>query len=144
MEYSIAVRDIEDTIIPTCEELGIGISSYSPLARGIFNNSRNFNKQQQEFTKDFRKSVPYLNKENWEYNISVVKQVQEIADELGVDTNQLALAWLLTRGDNIGAIPGTTKIENLESNLNSVHVAEKLTQQQINVLDNLSVFKGMR
>jgi len=58
MEYSIAVRDIEDTIIPTCKELGIGISSYSPLARGIFNNSKNFNKQQQEFTKDFRNSVP--------------------------------------------------------------------------------------
>jgi len=58
MEYSLAVRDIEDTIIPTCNQLGIGVVCYSPLARGMFNHTRNFSKLQQEFAKDFRKSVP--------------------------------------------------------------------------------------
>jgi len=58
MEYSLAVRDIEDAVIPICNQLGIGVVCYSPLARGMFNNMKNFNKLQQEFAKDFRQSVP--------------------------------------------------------------------------------------
>jgi len=73
-----------------------------------------------------------------------VKRVQSIADELNVDTNQLALAWLLTRGDNICAIPGTTKIENLASNMQAVAIAEKLTQEHLEILENLNTFQGLR
>lgn len=73
-----------------------------------------------------------------------MKRVQSIADELNVETNQLALAWLLTRGDNICAIPGTTKLEHFESNMKAVAIAEKLTQEHLNILEDLDTFEGMR
>lgn len=70
--------------------------------------------------------------------------MQSIADEMGVETNQLALAWLLTRGGNICAIPGTTKIDNLESNMQAVQIADKLTSEHLELLDKLDTFDGMR
>jgi aryl-alcohol dehydrogenase-like predicted oxidoreductase len=73
-----------------------------------------------------------------------VQQAQAVAARLGVDTNQLALAWVLTRGANICVIPGTTKLANLESNMKAAEVADRLTKEDLELLEKLETFDGDR
>jgi len=73
-----------------------------------------------------------------------VGKAKAIADRLGVDTSQLALAWVLTRGENVCIIPGTTKKANLESNLRATEVAERLTAEDLELLNSIEPFSGSR
>jgi len=76
--------------------------------------------------------------------METVKKCTKIADRLKVSTSQIALAWLMTKGDDICMIPGTTKLKNLESNMLSAQIALQLTPEDIKLLDEIKPFTGMR
>jgi len=85
-----------------------------------------------------------LSQENYETNMQTVKKCNQIANRLNVSTAQIALAWLLNKGEDICIIPGTTKIKNLESNMAAAEVAKKLTPEDMKMLDDLKPFNGLR
>ena len=119
-EYSLWSRDPEAEILPTCAELGIGFVSYSPLGRGFL--SGRFTSPEELEEGDFRRSVPRLNGDNLQANQRLVAKVAEIADEKGVMPAQLALAWVLARGEHIVPIPGTKRRRYLEENAGAADV----------------------
>jgi aryl-alcohol dehydrogenase-like predicted oxidoreductase len=119
-EYSLWTRDPEDGILPTVRELGIGFVAYSPLGRGFL--SGRFQSPDDFEESDFRKHHPRFQGENFDRNLELVERVKEIADEKGVSAGQLALAWVLSRGDDIVPIPGTTKVKNLEENVAAAEI----------------------
>jgi aryl-alcohol dehydrogenase-like predicted oxidoreductase len=119
-EYSLWSRDPEDEILPTVRELGIGFVAYSPLGRGFLSGRvRSIDDLDPD---DFRRNNPRFQGENFRRNLELVQRVQEIAAEKGVTPAQLALAWVLTRGDDIVPIPGTKRVRYLEENLSAVDV----------------------
>lgn len=116
-EYSLWSRDIEETIIPACRELGIGIVPYSPLGRGFLTGQI---KSFDDFAPDdFRRGLPRFQGENFQHNLDLVRELEEMARERGVKASQLALAWVLAQGEDIVPIPGTTKRANLKDNADS-------------------------
>ncbi|KAK3440728.1 hypothetical protein EUGRSUZ_B01003 [Eucalyptus grandis] len=126
MEYSLWTRDIEDEIIPLCRELGIGIVAYSPLGHGFFGGKATVESLPPE---SLLNKHPRFTGENLEKNKVIYKKFADLATEHGCTAPQLALAWLLHQGDDVIAIPGTTKVKNLEDNISSV--ALKLSQDQM-------------
>lgn len=133
-EYSLWSTDIENTTLPVARELGIGFVAYSPLGRGFLTGKI---KKLEDFEEgDYRRTLPRFNvKENFKKNLELLKDVEEIAAERKIKASQLALAWLLSQGDDIFPIPGTTKIINLIENIESIDI--KLTQDEINKLKSL-------
>jgi aryl-alcohol dehydrogenase-like predicted oxidoreductase len=119
-EYSLWSRDPEDEILPTVRELGIGFVAYSPLGRGFL--SGRLRSVEDLAPDDFRRRNPRFQGENFTRNIDLVQRVQEIAAEKGVTAAQLALAWVLHRGDDIVPIPGTKRIRYLEENVGALGV----------------------
>ncbi len=113
-EYSLWTRDVEEDILPTCRELGIGFVAYSPLGRGFL--AERFSSPSEIDEDDFRRHNPRFQGHNWESNRRIVAKVREIADEKGITPAQLALAWVLSRGDDIVPIPGTKRRKYLEEN----------------------------
>jgi len=113
-EYSLWSRDVEDEILPTVRELGIGFVPYSPLGRGFLTGQITSPEDFEE--DDFRHNSPRFQGENFQRNLDLVERVREVAQEKGVTTGQLALAWLLHQGDDIVPIPGTKRREYLEEN----------------------------
>jgi aryl-alcohol dehydrogenase-like predicted oxidoreductase len=126
-EYSLWSRDVEDEILPTVRELGIGFVAYSPLGRGFLTGQiRRFEDLPED---DFRRTSPRFQGENFEKNLELVDRVKEIASEKGVTSGQLALAWLLYQGEDIVPIPGTKRREYLEENARAVDV--ELTDEDL-------------
>ena len=120
-EYSLWSRDVEDEILPTVRELGIGFVAYSPLGRGFLTGQiRRFEDLPEG---DFRRSSPRFQGENFQRNLELVDRVKEIANEKGVAASQLALAWLLHQGEDIVPIPGTKRPKYLEENVAAVGIA---------------------
>jgi len=119
-EYSLWSRDPEDEILPTVRELGIGFVAYSPLGRGFL--SGRFRSPDDFDPDDFRRHNPRFQGENFTRNLHLVERVQEIAAEKGVTAAQLALAWVLGRGDDIVPIPGTKRVPYLEENVGALDV----------------------
>src|SRR3954447_18736815 len=119
-EYSLWTRDPEDRILPTVRELGIGFVAYSPLGRGFL--SGRFQSPDDFDESDFRKHHPRFQGENFQKNLELVERVQAIAEEKGVTASQLALAWVMSRGDDVVPIPGTTKVKNLEENVAAAEI----------------------
>ena len=113
-EYSLWSRDVEDEILPTVRELGIGFVPYSPLGRGFLTGQITSPEDFEE--DDFRRNSPRFQGENFQRNLDLVERVREVAQEKGVTTGQLALAWLLHQEDDIVLIPGTKRREYLEEN----------------------------
>lgn len=113
-EYSLWTRDPEDEILPTVRELGIGFVAYSPLGRGFL--SGRIKSVDDLEANDYRRSNPRFQGANFQKNLDLVKRIEEIAREKGVTPSQLALAWLLTRGDDIVPIPGSRTRKHLEEN----------------------------
>jgi aryl-alcohol dehydrogenase-like predicted oxidoreductase len=113
-EYSLWTRDPEGDVLETCRELGIGFVAYSPLGRGFltgrFRSADDFEEG------DFRGSLPRLQGENLERNLELVRRVEAIAAAKGVTPAQLALAWVLARGNDVVPIPGTKRRGYLEQN----------------------------
>ena len=113
-EYSLWTRDVEDEILPTVRELGIGFVAYSPLGRGFL---RGAFKTPNDFpADDTRRNHPRFQGENFEQNLKLVDRVREIAARKNATPSQLAIAWLLAQGDDIVPIPGTKKRSYLEEN----------------------------
>ena len=114
-EYSLWSRDIEAEVLPTLRELGIGLVAYSPIGRG-FLAGRFTNPEQELDEGDFRRSNPRFTGENLERNQLLAAKVRELAEEKGVTSGQLALAWVLAQGEDIVPIPGTKRVSYLEEN----------------------------
>jgi aryl-alcohol dehydrogenase-like predicted oxidoreductase len=119
-EYSLWSRDPEDEILPTVRELGVGFVAYSPLGRGFL--SGRFRSPDDLPEEDFRRSSPRFQGENFDRNLALVERVEELAAEKDCTPGQLALAWVLSQGDDIVPIPGTTTVEHLEQNVAALNV----------------------
>ena len=114
-EYSLFSRDVEEEILPTCRELGIGFVPYSPLGRGFLTGQ--IQSPEDLETDDARRvRFPRFQEENFRQNMQLVDRVKEIAAEKDATPGQLALAWLLAQGDDIVPIPGTKRRRYLEEN----------------------------
>ncbi|MDP8950875.1 MAG: aldo/keto reductase [Actinomycetota bacterium] len=119
-EYSLFSRDVEDEILPTLRELGIGFVAYSPLSRGFLSGHW---RSLEDLPDDVRSErFPRFSEENFQKNVELADRVREIADEKGATPGQLALAWLLYQGDDIVPIPGTKRRERVEENAGAVDV----------------------
>ena len=137
-EYSLFTRDQEDEVLPLLRELGIGFVAYSPLGRGMLAGTLRSLDQLDD--SDFRKTNPRFVGENFERNQRLVDEVEAIAAELGVTPGQVALAWLLTKGDNIAPIPGTKRVSRVEENVAADGI--ELSSEQIDRLDKLPPAAG--
>jgi aryl-alcohol dehydrogenase-like predicted oxidoreductase len=113
-EYSLWTRDPEDEVLPTVRELGIGFVAYSPLGRGFLSGAIRSPDDLED--DDFRKNNPRFTGDNFRRNLDLVDQVRALAEEKGVTPAQLALAWVLSRGDDVVPIPGTKRRSYLEEN----------------------------
>ncbi len=121
-EYSLFTRDPEDEILPTLRELNIGFVPYSPLGRGFLTGAW---KSVEDLPEDDTRSsrFPRFERENFEKNLELAERVREIAAEKDATPGQLALAWLLARGEDIVPIPGTKRRKYLEENAAAADVA---------------------
>jgi aryl-alcohol dehydrogenase-like predicted oxidoreductase len=126
-EYSLWTRDPEDGPLATCRELGIGFVAYSPLGRGFLTGRISSPEDLEEG--DFRRNNPRFQGENFQRNLDLVARVREIADEKGRTPGQIALAWLLSRGEDVVPIPGTKRRRYLEENAEAVDV--ELTDEEL-------------
>lgn len=133
-EYSIWTRDIEEANMNECRELGVTTVAYSPLGRGIltgkFNNI--------DDPKDFRHSLPRMQAENFESNRKIIQKVEEIAASKNATASQIALAWVLAKGDDVIPIPGTKREKYLIENLDALKIA--LSVDEMAELDGLYGF----
>jgi aryl-alcohol dehydrogenase-like predicted oxidoreductase len=139
-EYSLWSRDPEVEILPTVRELGIGFVPYSPLGRGFLTGTIRTIDALDEA--DFRRSNPRFEGENLQANIRIVEQVDVVAAELGAKPGQVALAWLLAKGDDIAPIPGTKQVKYLEENVASDALV--LSADQLAALDAVAAPTGDR
>jgi aryl-alcohol dehydrogenase-like predicted oxidoreductase len=119
-EFSLWTRDLEDNILPTCEELCIGLVAYSPLGRGFLTGAY---KSPEDFeSSDYRRSNPRFSSDNFASNLQLVQIVSQIANEEGYTPAQVALAWLLDCAPYIVPIPGTRSLKRLKENALSIMV----------------------
>jgi aryl-alcohol dehydrogenase-like predicted oxidoreductase len=125
-EYSIFSRDVEDEVLPTCRELGIGFVPYSPLGRGFL--SGKIQRVEDLAPDDFRRYSPRFQGENFAKNLALVGRLEEIAAEKRVTASQLALAWILAQGDDIVPIFGTKRREFLAENLVAAELVLTVTE----------------
>jgi aryl-alcohol dehydrogenase-like predicted oxidoreductase len=127
-EYSLFTRDVEDEVLPTLRELGIGFVAYSPLGRGFLTGAW---KSMDDLPEDDTRSgrFPRFSEENFRQNLELAERVREIAAEKEATPGQLALAWLLAQGDDVVPIPGTKRREYLEENAAAVEV--ELTDEDL-------------
>ena len=132
-ELSLWSRDAEAEILPTVRDLGVAYVAYSPLGRGFL--SGRFKSPADFPEDDFRKNHPRFQGENFENNIQLVREVEEMAKEKGCTTAQLALAWVLAKGDDVVPIPGTKHIRYLDENIGALDV--KLTGEDLKRLDKI-------
>jgi aryl-alcohol dehydrogenase-like predicted oxidoreductase len=139
-EYSLWSRDVEQEILPTVRELGIGFVPYSPLGRGFLTGTIRSLDQLDE--SDFRRFNPRFEGDNLEANVRIVEQVDAVANELGATPGQVALAWLLAQGDDVAPIPGTRRVANLEQNVAADAI--ELTDAQLAALDAVAAPVGDR
>ncbi|GIF98942.1 aldo/keto reductase [Catellatospora citrea] len=139
-EYSLWTRD-QEQILPLLRELGIGLVAYSPLGRGFLTGTiRTAEDVQRLDDSDFRKNNPRFTGENFERNLRIAEEVQAVADQVGATPAQVALAWLLTKGDDIVPIPGTKRVHRVEEN--TAADAVELTAEQVAFLDRLTPAEG--
>lgn len=139
-EYSLWTRDVEAEILPLLRELGIGLVPYSPLGHGLLTGRI---RSVADFPDDdWRKTNPRFTGENFIRNLALVDEVRAIGAEIEATPAQTALAWLLTRGDDIAPIPGTRRVARVEENTAADAVA--LTPAQIARLDALEPAAGAR
>ncbi|MDO4260291.1 MAG: aldo/keto reductase [Actinomycetaceae bacterium] len=132
-EWSLFARDIEKTILPVARELGVAIVPFSPLGRGMLTATEQGSKKLGIL--DYRRTLPWWRKENIDANLAAVSQIRAIADSLGVTTAQVALAWVVQRGDDVIPIPGTAKRKHLQSNIGAFTV--ELSDEHLQILESI-------
>jgi aryl-alcohol dehydrogenase-like predicted oxidoreductase len=130
-EYSLWTRDVEADILPTARELGITLVAYSPVGRGFLTGKIASTTDLAD--DDFRRFNPRFQGDNLAQNLRLLDAVRDLATEVGATPVQVALAWLLAKGDDIVPIPGTKRVRYLEENAAAVDVT--LTAEQVRVLD---------
>jgi aryl-alcohol dehydrogenase-like predicted oxidoreductase len=119
-EYSLWTRDLEAEILPTCRELGIGLVAYSPLGRGFLTGR--FRSLDDLPADDWRRNHPRFQGENFGRNLELADRIRALAEAKGCTPAQLALAWLLSRGEDVVPIPGTRTTARLEENAAAVEI----------------------
>ncbi|MFJ5225293.1 aldo/keto reductase [Streptomyces sp. NPDC088400] len=139
-EYSLWTRDVEAEILPLLRELGIGFVPYSPLGHGLLTGQI---RTVDDFADDdWRKTNPRFTGENFQRNLRIVDEVRAIGAENGATPAQTALAWLLTRGNDIAPIPGTRRVSRVEENTAADGI--ELSAAQLDRLNNLTPAAGER
>src|SRR5438874_1825558 len=133
-EWSLWSRDVEDEILPTVRELGIGFVPYSPLGRGFLTGR--FQKPEDLPARDFRRNHPRFQGENFQRNLRLVDAVRRIAAEKRCTPSQLALAWLLAQGPDVVPIPGTKKRKYLEENAGAARI--RLTSDDLRRIEEVA------
>jgi aryl-alcohol dehydrogenase-like predicted oxidoreductase len=130
-EWSLWSRDIEERVVPALRELGIGIVAYSPLGRGFLTGE--IKSPEDLAPDDFRRHNPRFQGENFERNLLLVEAVQKMAAAKNITPAQLALAWVMSRGNDVVPIPGTKRRKYLEDNAGAADV--QLTTEHLKTLD---------
>ena len=130
-EYSLWTRDPEEGVLETCRALGIGFVAYSPLGRGFLTGR--FRSIDDLAADDWRRNNPRFQGENFAKNLELVARVEALSKKKGCTPAQLAIAWLLSRGDDVVPIPGSTRRERLEEN--AAAVALSLTTEDVRELE---------
>ena len=133
-EYSLWSRDPEGELLDTCRELGIAFVAYSPLGRGFLTGR--YRSIDDLAPDDWRRNNPRFQGDNFQKNLNLVGRVEQLAKEKGSTPAQLALAWLLSRGEDIIPIPGSTRIERVKENAGATNV--NLSADDIRSLDALA------
>jgi aryl-alcohol dehydrogenase-like predicted oxidoreductase len=134
-EYSLWTRDPEDVILPLCSQLGIGFVAYSPLGRGFLTGR--YRSIDDLPADDWRRNNPRFQGVNFQKNLDLVDHIEKLAKHKGCTPAQLALAWLMRRGDGVVPIPGSKRLERVEENARAVDVANSLNDEAISVIDEL-------
>jgi aryl-alcohol dehydrogenase-like predicted oxidoreductase len=130
-EYSLWTRDPEDEVLPTLRELGIGLVAYSPLGRGFLTGQ--IKSPDDLSADDFRRYNPRFQGENFVRNLELVDRVKELAAEHDCTPGQLALAWVMARGDDVVPIPGTKRRSYLQQNVEATEIS--LSQEDLARID---------
>jgi aryl-alcohol dehydrogenase-like predicted oxidoreductase len=133
-EYSLWTRDPEDGVLALLRELGIGFVPYSPLGRGFLTGA--IRSIEQLGDDDFRRTNPRFAQDNFDGNLRIADEVATIATTVGATPAQVAIAWLLAKGDDIAPIPGTKRVSRVVENAAADGV--ELTAEQIATLDDLT------
>jgi aryl-alcohol dehydrogenase-like predicted oxidoreductase len=132
-EYSLWSRDVEDDVLPTVRELGIGFVAYSPLGRGFLTGQiKSFEDLAED---DYRRQSPRFQGDNFNKNLDLVRKIEELAQSRGVKASQLALAWVLAQGNDIVPIPGTKRRTYLEENIGVLNV--QLSSDDLAQIENI-------
>jgi aryl-alcohol dehydrogenase-like predicted oxidoreductase len=133
-EYSLWSRDVEDDILPTCRELGIGFVAYSPLGRGFLTGR--FRKFEDLPADDYRRNQPRFQGANFQKNLDLVSHLEQVAAQKKCTASQLALAWLLAQGQDVVPIPGTKRVQYLEENVGALDV--QLTPEDLRRINEIA------
>ncbi|MGE4421098.1 MAG: aldo/keto reductase [Pseudodesulfovibrio sp.] len=130
-EYSLWTREVEGDVLDACRELGIGLVAYSPMGRGFLTGKI---KSRADLTPDdWRLENPRFSEANLARNLKLVETVEAMARDKGCTPAQLALAWLLSRGEDVVPIPGTRRVERLDENAGAVDV--RLSAEELQRID---------
>ena len=130
-EWSLWTRGIEEEIVPTARELGVGIVPYSPVGRGFLTGR--YASLDDLSPDDYRRYTPRFEGDNLQANLKIVERVREVAEEVGCTPVQLAIAWLLAHGDDVVPIPGTKRVQYVEENAEAADVV--LTADHLAAID---------
>jgi aryl-alcohol dehydrogenase-like predicted oxidoreductase len=133
-EYSLWSRDPEDDVLPTVRELGIGFVAYSPLGRGFLTGR--YRRFEDFEPNDYRRNNPRFQGENFTKNLQLVEKINELAARKKVKASQLALAWVMARGQDIVPIPGTKHQKYLEENI--VAASVRLSPDDLREIDAIA------
>lgn len=133
-EYSLWSREPEDELFDVCKELNIAFVAYSPLGRGFLTG--HIKKYEDFEPTDWRRFSPRFQGENFQKNLMLVKKLEDMASKKGCTTSQLALSWVLAKGDFIFPIPGTKRLKYLEENVESLNIF--LTNEELNELETIA------
>ncbi|HQU72257.1 MAG TPA: aldo/keto reductase [Calditrichia bacterium] len=133
-EYSLWSTDIEETSLPVCRELGISLVAYSPLGRGFLTGR--FRKFEDLPANDYRRNNPRFQGENFQKNMAIVEAVEALASAKGAKPSQIALAWVLAKGEEFIPIPGTKRTKYLLENIAAAEIT--LTSNEVQQLNQLA------
>ncbi|MBN8472658.1 aldo/keto reductase [Corallococcus exiguus] len=133
-EYSLWSRDPEDGVLQTCRELGVGFVPYSPLGRGFLTGQ--FKRFEDLPEDDYRRHSPRFQGENFQRNLKLVEHIDRLASQKQCTPAQLALAWVLSRGEDVVPIPGTKRRKYLDDNLGALDV--KLTKEDLAAIESIA------
>jgi aryl-alcohol dehydrogenase-like predicted oxidoreductase len=137
-EYSLWTRDPETEVLPLLRELGIGLVAFSPLGHGFLTGKIRSTEQFDDG--DWRKTNPRFTGDNFRHNLRIADEVEAVAAGVDATPAQVALAWLLAKGDDVVPIPGTRRVSRVEENTAADGI--ELTAEQISKLDTLTPAAG--